>query len=107
MDSRPGDIGRGRLFFPNKDCESSCMNIPLPAAQVEWLKAQVAAGRFASIEEAVAGAVAHLQAQESIDDAWAKPLIDEAVKALDDGRGTPWRKGEVLAKIKGRRAPGA
>ena len=83
------------------------MNIPLPPAQEDWLKAQVAAGRFASLEEAVASAVARLQAQDAIDDSWAKPLIDEALAALDRGEGTPWRKGEVLEKIKARRTPGS
>ena len=49
------------------------MNIPLPPDQEDWLKAQVAAGRFASLEEAIASAVAGLQAQEAFDDTWAKP----------------------------------
>ena len=79
------------------------MNIPLPPDQEDWLKAQVAAGRFASLEEAVASAVAGLQAQEAFDDTWAKPLIDDALQALDRGEGTPWRKGEVLQKIKASR----
>ena len=83
------------------------MNIPLPRAQIEWLEAQVAAGRFASLEEAVASAVARLQAHDTIDDAWAKPLVDEALEALDRGEGTPWRKGAVLESIKARRASGA
>ncbi len=82
------------------------MNIPLPRAQVEWLEAQVAAGRFASVEEAIASAVARLQVEEATDDAWAKPLIDEALEALDKGEGTPWRKGEVLENIKRRRTSG-
>ena len=68
------------------------MNIPLPQSQIEWLKAQVAAGRFASLEEAVASAIAGLQ---------------EALEALDRDEGTPWRKGEILARIKARRASGA
>jgi Arc/MetJ-type ribon-helix-helix transcriptional regulator len=75
------------------------MNIPLPREQEDWLKAQVAAGRFASLEEAIASAVAGLQAQEAIDDNWAKPLIDEALDALDRGKGTEWRKGEVAESI--------
>jgi Arc/MetJ-type ribon-helix-helix transcriptional regulator len=79
------------------------MNIPLPPDQEDWLKAQVAAGRFASLEEAIASAVAGLQAQEALDDTWAKPLIDDALEALDRGEGTPWRKGEALEKIKARR----
>ncbi len=82
------------------------MNIPLPSDQEDWLKAQVAAGRFASLEEAIASAVAGLRAQETIDDGWAKPLVDEALEALDRGEGTPWRKGEVFEKIKARRASG-
>ncbi len=83
------------------------MNLPLPPAQIAWLEAQVAAGRFASLEEALASAVAQLQAQDDIDDSWAKPLIDEALEELDRGEGTPWRKGEALEKIKARRASGA
>jgi Arc/MetJ-type ribon-helix-helix transcriptional regulator len=83
------------------------MNIPLPQSQVEWLNAQVAAGRFASLEEAVASAIAGLQAQDAVDDDWVKPLVQEALEALDRGEGTPWRKGEILARIKARRASGA
>ncbi len=78
------------------------MNVPLPPDQEDWLKAQVASGRFQSLEEALASAVAGLRAQEAVDDAWAKPLIDEALEALDRGEGTPWRKGEALEKIKAR-----
>jgi len=74
------------------------MNIPLLPDQEAWLRYQVAAGRFASLEEAVASAVAGLQAQDAIDDGWTRPLIDEALQALDRGQGTPWRKGEVLER---------
>jgi antitoxin ParD1/3/4 len=80
------------------------MNIPLPPDQEDWLRAQVARGRFSSLEEAVASAVAGLRAQEAIDDAWTKPLIDEALAALDRGEGTPWRKGEALERIKANRS---
>lgn len=83
------------------------MDISLAPAQEDWLRKQVAAGRFASLEEAVASAVAGLQAQEALDDGWAKPLVDEALQALDRGEGAPWRKGEVLERIKARRARGA
>jgi len=80
------------------------MNIPLPPDQEDWLKAQVARGRFSSLEEAIASAVAGLRAQDAIEDSWALPLIDEALEALDRGEGTPWRKGEALGKIKARRS---
>jgi Arc/MetJ-type ribon-helix-helix transcriptional regulator len=78
------------------------MNIPLRQDQEDWLKAQVASGRFQSLEEALASAVAGLRAQDAPDDAWAKALVDEALQALDRGEGTPWRKGEALDKIKAR-----
>jgi antitoxin ParD1/3/4 len=81
------------------------MNIPLPPDHEDWLKAQVASGRFQSLEEALASAVAGLRAQDAADDTWAKPLIDEALQALDRGEGTPWRKGEALVKIKANRPP--
>ena len=83
------------------------MNIPLTPAQEDWLKEQVAAGRFASLEEAVANAVAQLQAQDAVDDGWAKPLIEEPLQALDRAEGAPWLGGEILEKIKARRAPSA
>jgi len=83
------------------------MNIPLPPAQEDWLKEQVAAGRFASLEEAVANAVAQLQAQDAVDDGWAKPLIEEPLQALDRAEGAPWLGGQILEKIKARRPPSA
>jgi Arc/MetJ-type ribon-helix-helix transcriptional regulator len=82
------------------------MNVPIPPSKAEWLKAQVAAGRFASLAEAVEAAVTRLQADEAIDDQWVKPLVDEALEVLDRGGGTPWRKGEALVRIKASRKPG-
>jgi antitoxin ParD1/3/4 len=54
------------------------MNISLPKEQLEWLEAEVAAGRFSSIDEAIAVAVADLKALSGDDLAWAKPYVDEA-----------------------------
>ncbi len=79
------------------------MNVALSREQIDWLEAQVAAGRFSSLEEAVASAVAGLRAQDALDDTWAKPMIAEALEALDRGEGTPWVKGEALKKLKARR----
>src|SRR5262245_17836532 len=76
------------------------MNVPLRADHEDWLKAQVASGRFQSLEEALASAVAGLRAQDIADDTWAKSLVEEALAALDRGEGTPWRKAEALEKIK-------
>jgi len=50
------------------------MNVSLPKEQLEWLEAQAAAGHFASIDEALAIAVADLALSED-DLAWAKPYV--------------------------------
>jgi hypothetical protein len=85
------------------------MNISLLPAQEEWLRDQAAAGRFASHEEAIASTAASLQAQDVIDDGWAKPLIDETLQAFERRAGAPWGEGldKVLDRIKTRRSPGA
>ena len=54
------------------------MNISLPKEQLEWLEAEVAAGHFSSIDEALTIAVAELKALQEDDLAWAKPYVDEA-----------------------------
>ena len=63
------------------------MTITLPREQQEWLEAQVAAGHYDSVEQAVASIVAeHMQLD--IDDlSWAKPLVDEARESLARGEG--------------------
>lgn len=61
------------------------MTITLPREQQEWLEAQVAAGNYDSVEQAVASIVAeHMQLD--IDDlSWAKPLVDEGLESLAQG----------------------
>jgi antitoxin ParD1/3/4 len=54
------------------------MNVSLPREQLEWLEAEVAAGNFSSVEEALATAVADLKILHDDDLAWAKPYVDEA-----------------------------
>ena len=54
------------------------MNISLPKEQLEWLEAEVAAGHFSSIDEALSLAVAELKSLHENDLAWAKPYVDEA-----------------------------
>ena len=54
------------------------MNVSLPREQLEWLEAEVAAGHFSSVEEALATAVADLKVLHDDDLAWAKPYVDEA-----------------------------
>jgi len=61
------------------------MNIILPTEQQKWLEAEVAAGRFRSIDEALTAAVADLMAAEDDDLAWAKPYVDEATAAIARG----------------------
>ncbi len=65
------------------------MNIRLPADQQEGLEQQVAAGRFNSVEDAVAVAVADLMATEGDDLTWAKPYVEEARAAAARGEVVP------------------
>ena len=57
--------------------------------------------------EAVETAVAKLKSDDAVDDQWAKPLIDEAISALNRAEGTPWTKGAALGAVKAKRAGGA
>ena len=55
------------------------MTITLTPEQQKWLEAEVAAGHFASIEDAVRVAVAHFfMPVDTTDLSWAKPYIDQA-----------------------------
>jgi Arc/MetJ-type ribon-helix-helix transcriptional regulator len=66
------------------------MNIQLPPDQQKWLEEQVKAGRFASLDEAIAAAVDDLRVSQIDDDlSWAKPYIDEALAQV--------RRGEVIS----------
>lgn len=74
------------------------MTIQLSPEQQRWLEAQVAAGHFASLEQAVAVAIADLMATVEDDLEWAKPLVDEAAAELDRGEGVP--ADEAFARIR-------
>ena len=65
------------------------MTIQLSPEQQQWLEAQVAAGHFSSLEQAVAVAVADLMATGEDDLDWAGPLVDEAIASLERGEGIP------------------
>jgi antitoxin ParD1/3/4 len=73
------------------------MTVQLSPEQQQWLEAQVAAGNFSSLEEAVAVAIADLMAAAEDDLHWAKPLVDEAAAELDRGEGVPAE--EAFARI--------
>ena len=72
------DLWSGRSY-------TEFMNIKLPSEQEKWLEAQVAAGHFSSIDEALATAVADLMAIHRDDLAWAKPYVDQARASLARG----------------------
>ena len=74
------------------------MTIQLSPEQQQWLEAQVAAGHFSSLEQAVAVAIADLMATAEDDLDWAKPLVDEAAAELDRGEGVPADK--AFARIR-------
>jgi antitoxin ParD1/3/4 len=60
------------------------MTITLTREQQKWIEAQVEAGRFASVDEAVRVAIADLMA-DFRDLAWAKPFVDEARESVARG----------------------
>jgi antitoxin ParD1/3/4 len=62
------------------------VTVALPHDQQKWLEAQVAAGNFASVEEAVAIAVADLRAMAEDDLAWAAPYVEEARRSVAAGQ---------------------
>jgi predicted transcriptional regulator len=78
------------------------MNIRLKPDTEEWLKAQVAEGRFESVEDAVEAFIEDGRlAQEALDKAdlsWAKPYIDEGLADLEAGRVVPAE--QVYAEIR-------
>jgi antitoxin ParD1/3/4 len=61
------------------------MNVKLPPEQQKWLEAEVAAGSFSSIDEALAVAVGDLMAIHRDDLAWAKPYVDQARASIARG----------------------
>jgi Arc/MetJ-type ribon-helix-helix transcriptional regulator len=61
------------------------MTITLTSEQQKWLEAEVAAGRFVSVEEAVRLAVADFMLHAA-DLSWAKPYIDEAEAEFAAGK---------------------
>ena len=75
------------------------MQIQLTKEHEEWLRSQVAAGRFSSLEEAVAEAIDGLKTEDD-DLAWAKPLVEEGLAELDQGQAIPAE--EVFARVEAR-----
>jgi Arc/MetJ-type ribon-helix-helix transcriptional regulator len=65
------------------------MTVQLSPEQQRWLEAQVEAGHFASIEQAVALAVADLMAMADDDLEWARPLIEAGLADVERGQVIP------------------
>ena len=72
------------------------MRIQLTQEHEDWLRSQVAAGRYASLEDAIGEAIDALQNEEE-DLAWAKPLVAEGLLQLD--RGEALSAEEVFSRI--------
>ena len=64
------------------------MQITLTSDQEAWIRSRIVAGEFASIEEAARSLIEAGIAEydiEADDLAWAKPLVDEGIAALERG----------------------
>ena len=82
------------------------MNIRLKPETEEWLKAQVAAGRYPSVEEAVeillvAARIGQAPVNKQ-DLAWAKHYLEEGTAAREAGDAIPAEEvqRELLARVK-------
>ena len=76
------------------------MTIHLKADHEQWLTQQVAEGRFASIDEAVAQAIETLKLDDAEDDEWVRPYLEEAEASIASGEEIP---GDVaIARMKAR-----
>lgn len=80
------------------------MKININPETEAWLRAQVAAGKFATIDDAVEALVFEHQVLaldiEDDDHFWAKPDIDAALASLDRGEGSPLR--DVAERLRAR-----
>lgn len=72
------------------------MQIQLTKDHENWLREQIAAGRFSSLDDALAEAIDSLRAEDE-ELAWAKPLIDDGLAELNRGESIPAE--EVFARI--------
>jgi len=61
------------------------MKVALPPEQMKWLEAEVSAGHFNSIDDAMAAAVAELMSAHQDDLAWAKPYVEQARTSVERG----------------------
>jgi Arc/MetJ-type ribon-helix-helix transcriptional regulator len=61
------------------------MMITLTDEQTTWLAAQVADGRFKTVDEAARAKIDDQMAAESEDLDWVRPLLDEARAGLERG----------------------
>ena len=75
------------------------MTIHLKADHEQWLSQQVAEGRFASVDEAVAQAIEALRLEDD-DDEWVRPYLEEAEASIARGEEIPGE--EVIARMKAR-----
>lgn len=76
------------------------MTITLTPDQQRWLEAEVAAGRFPSVEAAVRLAIDHFMPSDLDDLSWAKPFVDEARAGA--ARGEVMTIDEARARLAGR-----
>ena len=66
------------------------MTINLIPSQIEWLAAEVAAGRFGSVDEAAQAIINEHMARDLDDLDWVQPLLDEARAEVARGEVVSW-----------------
>ena len=83
------------------------MNITLPREQQEWLEAQVRAGAYSSVEDAVAVILGQHMNLDIDDMTWARSLVDEGRACIERGETLTLQEhlsqiDATLEKLKGR-----
>ena len=63
----------------------AAMSITLRRDQQEWLEAQVKAGAYDTVDEAIASILAERMQLEGDDLSWAMPLVDEGRASIERG----------------------
>ncbi len=73
------------------------MKIELTPRQEAYLRGLVETGAYDSVEDAVDDILT-----PSEDDAWMKPLVDEALADIKSGRAAPWDVNELRRELTSR-----
>lgn len=77
------------------------ISVEVPVGLARSMRARVAAGRFASEDEAVASALEAAEEEEYAVERWLRGPVAEAYDAVEDGSAVLYSPEEVRARLRG------